>query len=95
MIKIKNESRRIAEQIIKLLSDSRVSTNQWFVNVPLHIANQPFPVIVQAKNLADGIHAQLEKNGVDIPEEYLIELSGEREIHIDNEGKGYIHGINY
>lgn len=95
MVIIKNESRRIAEQIIKLLSDSRVSANQWNRYIPMHIANQPFPVIIQAKNLADGIQTQLEQKGLDIPEEYLIELSGEREIHIDSEGKGYISGVNY
>jgi hypothetical protein len=95
VINIKNESRRIAEQIIKLLSDNRISINQWNKNIPLHIANQPFPIIVQAKNLADGINAELERKGLDIADEYLVELSGEREIHMDSESRGYISGINY
>lgn len=85
---------RIAETIIKLMADNRITTNQWKFHIPDHITNQNLAILTQAKNLADGINYQLERKGIDIPIENMV-ASNEWQEMVDNNGKVFKNGYNY
>jgi hypothetical protein len=85
---------KIAEAIIKLMADNRISVNQWKFGIPDHITNQNLAILTQAKNLADGINYQLERKGIDIPDDNVV-ASNEWQEMVDNNGKVFKHGYNY
>ena len=62
---------KIAHKIIDILADNRVMPSEWKYAVPLFIAQQPKPIVYNAKNLADGIQYNIELYAVDIPHEKL------------------------
>lgn len=62
---------KIAHKLIDILSDNRVMPSEWKYAIPLFIAQQPKPIVYNAKNLADGIQYNIELYGVEIPSEKL------------------------
>lgn len=52
---------RIANKIIDLLADGRITSAQWRLWIPRHINDQPEIVKMNAKLLAEGIDDLLDK----------------------------------
>lgn len=78
---------KIARAIIKLLADSRISSNQWKFDIPDHITNEHMGLVANAKNLADGINYQLDRKGLDIPEDLMIASRDSNTEYINNNAK--------
>lgn len=64
-------AQKISDQIVKILSDSRVTPSEWKYAIPLFLAQNPLPVVLAAKNLADGINEAIEKYHPDLPQDQL------------------------
>ena len=62
---------KIADKIVQLLSDNRITPSEWKYGVPFFIVNKPIPILYNAKNLADGIQHYIELNDIDIPADKL------------------------
>ena len=62
---------KIADKIVKLLSDNTVLPSEWKYGIPHFIANKPLPIIYNAKNLADGIDYYIELHNIYIPPDKL------------------------
>ena len=77
---------KIARLIINVLSDSRISLNQWKFDIPDHLTNQHFGIVANAKNLADGINYQIERKGLDISDEILV-VSRDKKEYATRDGK--------
>ena len=69
---------KVAENIIKLFSDSRVMPAQWKFDVPMHIVQQQLPIVANAKNFADGIHYNLMRYQIDLPEDIVVAYSEDK-----------------
>ena len=54
------DSRSFGEKIIKILLDNRVLPSEWKYQIPIYIVQQPLPVVMNAKYLADGINEAIE-----------------------------------
>lgn len=54
------DSRSFGEKFIRILSDNRVLPSEWKYHVPLYIVQQPIPIVMNAKYLADGINEAIE-----------------------------------
>lgn len=78
---------KIARAIIKLLADSRISSNQWKFDISDHITNEHMGLVANAKNLADGINYQLDRKGLDIPEDLMIASRDSNIEYINNNAK--------
>lgn len=65
MKKIKSES--IAEKIVELLADGRISHDQWRLWIPRHLTQQEHIVVANAKHLADGINEMMDREEIGIP----------------------------
>lgn len=64
-------SRSVAGKLEKIFSDNAVLPSEWKFAVPLHIVQMPLPLVINAKNFADGIQHNIELYGIDIPLERL------------------------
>lgn len=64
-------SRSYADKFIKLFADNTVLPSEWKFAIPLFIVQHPLPVVINAKNFADGIQYNIEKYGIDIPSDKL------------------------
>lgn len=64
-------AQKIADQIVKILSDNRVTPSEWKYAIPLFLVQNPLPVVLAAKNLADGINEAVEKYHPDLPQDQL------------------------
>lgn len=64
-------SRTYASKFEKLFSDNTVLPSEWKFAIPLHIVQMPLPLVINAKNFADGINHNIELYGLDIPSEHL------------------------
>jgi hypothetical protein len=62
---------KVADKIIALLADGLISTAQWRLWIPRHLADQPEIVIRNARALSDGIEEHINGNRVD----EMIDLS--------------------
>lgn len=63
---------KLALKVIELLADSRILPAQWKYDIPMHLVQQNKQIIANAKNLADGIQYNLDKYGIEVPEEYVV-----------------------
>ena len=54
------DSRSYGDKIVKILADNRPLPSEWKSAIPLYIVQQPLPVVMNAKYLADGINANIE-----------------------------------
>lgn len=91
MVIIYIKSKTVAEQIIKLLADNRISSSQWKYNIPDFITDQNLALLSHAKNLANGINEHLERKGLDMIDEYVVS-SKELKIHMNSESEEFIDG---
>jgi hypothetical protein len=66
-------SRSFADKLIKIFSDNQVLPSEWKYAIPLFIAQSPLPVVINAKNFADGMQHNIELYGVDIPPQKLAQ----------------------
>ena len=62
---------KIAYKLIDILADNRVLPSEWKYAIPLFLAQQPLPIVYNAKNLADGIQYNIELYGINIPADKL------------------------
>lgn len=76
---------KIADKLISLFADNRITQNQWKFNIPDEITDNSIAIIASAKNLADGINYSIERHGIVIPEE-LIVASREYKEMVTNRG---------
>lgn len=53
-------SRSFGEKIINILSDNRAMPSEWKYHIPIYIVQQPLPIVMNAKYLADGINEAIE-----------------------------------
>lgn len=60
-------SRSVAAKLEKVFSDNLVLPSEWKFAIPIHIVQMPLPLVINAKNFADGIQHSIELYGVDIP----------------------------
>lgn len=65
------DGRKIADNIIKILTDNRVTPSEWKYVIPMLVVQQPLPVVLNAKNLADGINEAIEKYHPNLPNDRL------------------------
>jgi hypothetical protein len=65
--------RSFADKFIKIFADNQVLPSEWKYAIPLFIVQSPLPVVINAKNFADGIQQHIEMYGVDIPIEKLAQ----------------------
>lgn len=77
---------KIAEQLIKLLSNMNVSSSQWKFAIPDRLTEEHLGILANAKNLADGINYQLDRKGIDIDPELMVS-SSEHKQYTTREGK--------
>ncbi len=64
---------RISEQLVKLLSDSRIHPDQWRYWIPQHITEENMHIISNAKNFADGINEQLDELEIRLPAHLVVD----------------------
>lgn len=64
-------AQKIADQIVKILSDNRVTPSEWKYAIPLFLVQNPVTIVLNAKNLADGIDEAIEKYHPDLPQDQL------------------------
>ena len=69
MAKTGNE--RIADKIVSLLADSRITSTDWRVFIPFYITRHNKYVLAHAKSLADGINEVMAEEEIGIPVELL------------------------
>lgn len=60
------DSTKIGQKISDLLSDNRIYTTQWRFFIPLIIVQQPKPVVINARLLAEGIVKATDQYGITI-----------------------------
>ena len=60
------------DKFAKLFSDNKVLPSEWKFGIPLLLVQQPLPVVINAKNFADGIQYHIELHGVNIPPDLLV-----------------------
>ena len=64
-------SRSVASKLEKIFSDNLVLPSEWRYAIPLHIVQMPLPLVINAKNFADGVQHSIELYGVEIPPDKL------------------------
>lgn len=64
-------AQKIADQIVKILSDNRVTPSEWKYAIPLFLIQNPVTIVLNAKNLADGIDEAIEKYHPDLDQSRL------------------------
>lgn len=80
---MKNKTSRMAEKMADLLSDSRYTLSDWKYLIPYYLTNQESAIAIRAKNLADGINYQLDRQGIDIPAEFIVAYPEDTMVEID------------
>lgn len=64
-------AQKIADQIVKILSDNRVTPSEWKYAIPLFLVQNPIPIVLNAKNLVDGVNEAIEKYHPDLDQSRL------------------------
>ena len=73
----KHNTKKIAEKIADLMSDSRITLSDWKFIIPMYLLQEPDNVMIVSKNLADGINYQMDRHGLDIPAEFVVSYNGD------------------
>lgn len=60
-------SRSVAAKLEKIFLDNTVLPSEWKYAIPLHIVHMPLPLVLNAKNFADGMQHNIELYGINIP----------------------------
>jgi hypothetical protein len=71
VIKI-NSIQRIAEQIVELMSDNRITLADWKYSIPFYMTQQPDHILIISNNFAEGIKYQHNRVGFDVPPEFVV-----------------------
>lgn len=72
-----------ARRIITALADNRILPADWKFFIPIFIVQQPLPLVINARNLADGIHDGIQKYNIDIPSYRLATYEGSKDYLLD------------
>jgi len=68
----KGKNERVAEKLIDLFSDNRMTLADWKFFVPSYIFNHQTSIIANAISFADGIKQYATEYGIDLPEDYVV-----------------------
>lgn len=60
-------TQKLANKITTVLSDNRISKEEWRWGTPIFIITQPLPVVINARCLAEGILDFIDEYDVDVP----------------------------
>ena len=69
----KSSNEKIADKIVALLADGRISQTDWRHFIPLYVTEHNKMIIANAKNLADGINEEIENKEIGIPKELILD----------------------
>lgn len=58
---------KLSNKIINILSDNRVSKEEWRYGAPIFIVHKPLPVVINARCLAEGILDFIDEYDLDVP----------------------------
>lgn len=78
---------KVAHKLADLMADSRYTLSDWKYMIPFYLTKHDDSIIIKAKNLADGINYQMDRQGIDIPAEFVVAYPEDKLIEI--EGKEY------
>lgn len=84
-MKIKAE--KLATKLADLMADSRFTLSDWKYLIPFYLTKQEDSILIKAKNFADGINYQMDRQGLDIPAEFVVAYPEDTMIELD--GKEY------
>ena len=76
----KSSNEKIADKIVALLADGRISQTDWRLSIPFYVTSHNKMIIANAKNLADGINEEIENKEIGIPnlaEQKLLAVFGD------------------
>ena len=69
----KSQTESVADKIVALLADGRISQAQWRLWIPRRITEHNKMIIANAKNLADGINEVIANEEIGISKELLFD----------------------
>ena len=69
----KSPNEKIADKIVELLADGRISQADWRLSIPFYVTSHNKMIIANAKNLADGINQEIENKEIGIPKELILD----------------------
>ena len=69
----KTQIESVADKIVALLADSRISQAEWRLWIPRKITDHNKMIIANAKNFADGINEVIENEQIGISKELLFD----------------------
>ena len=75
-----SDTGKIADKIINIFSDNKVTDSEWYHDVPLLVIQTALPVVVNINNFADGMKEHMAVYNVEIPQHRMrpSNLIGER-----------------
>lgn len=77
------DSSRAAHKIVDTLSDNRILPADWKWLVPIIIVQQPRPIVINARNLADGILEAIEKYDIRLPDYTIASYEGCKDYQLE------------
>ena len=69
----KSQTENVADKIVALLADGRISLAQWRLWIPRRITENNKMVIANAKNFADGINEIIADEQIGISKELIFD----------------------
>ena len=69
----KSQTENVADKIVALLADGRISQAQWRLWIPRRITENNKMVIANAKNFADGINEIIADEQITISKELIFD----------------------
>ena len=69
----KSQIESVADKIVALLADGRISQSEWRLWIPRQILGKNKMIIANAKNFADGINEIIEDHEIGISKELLFD----------------------
>jgi hypothetical protein len=75
----KSQTESVADKIVALLADGRISQAQWRLWIPRRITEHNQMIIANAKNFADGINEVIENEEIGISKELLFDYQTGKE----------------
>jgi len=69
----KSQIESVADKIVALLADGRISQSEWRLWIPRQILGKNKMIIANAKNLADGINEVIENEQIGLSKELIFD----------------------
>ena len=69
----KSQIESVADKIVALLADGRISQSEWRLWIPRQILGKNKMIIANAKNFADGINEVIENEQIGISKELIFD----------------------